>query len=114
MKKTTKILALVLVVAMLGCMLVACGKTLKGTYSMEAFGTGAAMTFSGSKVTISVKLLGTELSAVDGTYKIEDNKITLSFDSEEDDVKKYNGTFDFEEGEDYIKIGAFGKFTKAD
>jgi hypothetical protein len=81
---------------------------------MEAFGTGATMTFSGKKVTLAVKLLGTELSAVDGTYKIEENKITLSFDSEEDDVKKYNGTFDFEEGDDYIKIGAFGKFTKAE
>ena len=114
MKKTTKILALVLVVAMLGCMLAACGKKLSGKYSMEAFGTGATMDFSGSKVTITVKLVGKELASVDGTYKIEDDQITLNFESDEDDVNKYNGTFDFEEGDGYIKIGAFGKFTKAE
>ena len=30
------------------------------------------------------------------------------------DDMRFEGTFDFEEGEDYIKIGTFGKFTKAE
>ena len=45
---------------------------------------------------------------------IKDGKITMDFSSDESEVKKYSGTFDFEETEDGIKIGTFGVFKKAD
>ena len=112
MKKSVRILALAMALLMVTFVFASCGKTLKGTYSAEIAGTGVEMTFEGKNVTIALKLLGAELGSSTGTYKIEDDKITLTFDSDNDKVKAYNGTFDFEEGDDYIKIGTFGKFTK--
>ena len=101
MKKTTKILALVLVVAMLGCMLMACGKTLKGTYAAEALTVRTAYVFDGKKVSVEAGALGFSKVVAEGTYKIEDGKITFTFGEEGD---KYAGSFDFEEGENSIKI----------
>ena len=114
MKKTLRIVAIAMVAVMLCLSLAACGKKLSGTYSAEVLGSGAEYEFSGSKVTITVKLLGTEVGSAEGKYYIDDDKITFEFESDDEDVDKYSGTFDFEEGEDYIKIGAFGKFTKKD
>lgn len=114
MKKMIRVMALVMALVIVGGLLVACGKTLSGTYSAEVIGSGVSYEFKGNKVTVTVKTLGAELGSAEGTYKIADDKITFEFDSEDDDVKKYSGTFDFEEGEDYIKIGTFGKFTKKD
>ncbi len=112
MKKSLKVLALVMTAVILCLALASCGKTLSGTYTMEALGTGAEMEFKGSKVTITLKVLGKAGDPVEGKYSIDDDKITFEFESEDKDVKAYDGTFDFEEGEDYIKIGTFGKFTK--
>ena len=112
MKKTLRFIAVVMVAAILCMTLASCGKTLSGTYSAEVFGTGVEYTFSGSKVTIALKVLGMEAGTAEGKYAIKDGKITFEFESEDEDVKEYSGTFDFEEGEDYIKIGTFGKFTK--
>ena len=112
MKKSVRVLALVMVALMLCLTLASCGKKLSGTYSMEALGTGAELEFKGSKVTITLKVLGQAGDPVEGKYSIDGDKITFEFDSEDKDVEKYDGTFDFEEGEDYIKIGTFGKFTK--
>ncbi len=114
MKKQIKIVSLLLVLSMLCLCFVSCGKKLSGKYSMEAFGTGVTLEFSGSKVTISIKAIGVQLSAVEGKYSIKDGKITMDFSSDESEVKKYSGTFDFEETEDGIKIGTFGVFKKAD
>ena len=100
-----KIIALVLVAVMLTMTLASCGTKLSGTYSAEAIGTGVTYEFKGSKVTITVKALGMELGSAEGKYSIEKDKITFTFESEDDDVKKYDGTFDFEKGDDYIKIG---------
>lgn len=94
---------------MVGMMFVACGKTISGTYSAEGYGTGMSYEFSGKKVTISVKVVGAEAAAIEGTYKIEGDKITLTFDG--DEGKEHSGTFDFEEGDDFIKIGIV-KYTK--
>ncbi len=105
MKKSIKILALALVAVMLCLSLAACGKKLSGTYSAEALGTGATYEFKGSKVTIAVKALGAEIASVEGKYSIKDDKITFEFDSDNEDVEKYDGTFDFEETDDGIKIG---------
>ncbi len=105
MKKSIKILALALVAVMLCLSLAACGKKLSGTYSAEALGTGATYEFKGSKVTITVKALGAEVASVEGKYSIKDDKITFEFESDDEDVEKYDGTFDFEETDDGIKIG---------
>ena len=105
MKKSVRILSVVMVVLMLCLTLASCGKTLSGKYSAEAVGSGATFEFKGSKVTLTVKLLGAEVASAEGTYEIKDDKITLTFGDEDEDVKKYDGTFDFEEKEDSIKIG---------
>ncbi len=105
MKRSIKILALALVAVMLCVSFAACGKKLSGTYSAEIAGTGAEYKFSGSKVTITPKLLGASGDSIEGKYSIKDGKITFEFDSDDDDAKEYSGTFDFEETDDGIKIG---------
>ena len=112
MKKSVRILAVVMAVLMVTLVLASCGKTLKGVYSAEIAGTGNTLEFSGKKVTITYKFLGKQVGdAVEGTYKIEDNKITITVESDNQDIGSLNGTFDFEEGEGYIKIGII-KYTK--
>lgn len=114
MKKQVRILAFVLLAAMLCLGLASCGKKLSGKYEATVLGTGTTLEFSGSKVTITLKALGAELASVEGKYSIKDEKITFEFDSDEEDVKAFNGTFDFEETDTGIKIGALGTFKKAD
>ena len=55
MKKTVKILALVMVAAMLCCLLASCGTTLKGTYAAEALTIRTAYTFDGKQMFWSEK-----------------------------------------------------------
>ena len=113
MKKSIKVLALVMTAVILCLTLASCGKTLSGTYSMEVLGTGTELEFKGNKVTITGKVAGVEVGdPAEGKYSIKDDKITFEFESDDKEVKEYNGTFDFEEGDDYIKIGAFGVFKK--
>ncbi len=112
MKKSVRILAVVMAVLMVTLVLASCGKTISGTYSAEIAGTGNTLEFSGKKVTITYKFLGKQVGdAVEGTYKIEDNKITITIETEDKEIGALDGTFDFEEGEDYIKIGII-KYTK--
>ena len=117
MKKTlVRVLTLTLVAVMLVTMLASCGKKLSGSYEAEfdilVAKYTATYTFSGSKVDITKKtttLLGTSNTVeLTGEYEItetDDGKmeITITLESEDDDIK--SGTFAFEEGEDYIKIG---------
>ena len=110
MKKSVRIISLALVAVMLCFALVSCGKRLNGTYSAVIVGNGAEYEFKGSKVTITVKALGAEVAEVEGKYSIKDDKITFEFtsdnDNEANEVKKYSGTFDFEELDNGdIKIG---------
>lgn len=100
MKKSIKILALIMVAAMLTCILVSCGSTLKGTYSAEAFTVRTAYTFDGKNVSIDAGALGFSKTVAEGTYEIADGKITFTFGED----SEYTGSFDFEKGEDYIKI----------
>ena len=103
MKKTVKILALLMVAAMLCCLLASCGTTLKGTYKSDSFLGIADVTYTFDGDTVSVKggadfgFISTETEAATGTYKIEDNKIIFTFG---DATKECS----FEKGEDYIKI----------
>ena len=108
MKKTVKILALVMVAAMLCCVLASCGNTLKGTYKTDGlFGIGEVKyTFDGDKFTYAY-VPGVDALAItlNGTYVIEDNQITLTLSDGSEDSQSISGTHAFEKGDDYIKIG---------
>ena len=108
-KNFIKAVAMVLLLATVCVAFASCGKTLSGKYSAELLGTGATMTFKGSKITTTYKAAGKEIYTVEGTYKIEDDKITITYEGEKaDEAKDYAGTFDFKEKEDgSIKIGIF-------
>lgn len=107
MKKTARVLALVMALMMVTLVFASCGKTLKGTYAAEIAGSGVEYEFSGKNVTATVKVLGKTVAEMEGTYKIKDDKITFTFEGEDKDAEEYNGEFDFEETEDGIKIGEF-------
>ena len=110
MKKSIRILAVVMTVLMLCLTLASCGKKLSGTYKAELggdlLGYEATYEFSGSKVEVTKEgtVLGVKNSVtIEGTYEIKDDKITFTFETEDKDIK--SGTFAFEETEDGIKIG---------
>ena len=114
MKKTVKFIALAMVAVMLCLTLAACGKTISGTYSAEALGTGVTYEFKGSKVIISSKAAGFVLYTVEAKYKIDGDKITITIPNDADeDAKDIAGTFDFAETEKGIKIGLV-EYKKAD
>ena len=108
MKKSIRVLAVAMALLMVTLVFASCGKTLKGTYSAEIVGTGVEMTFEGKNVTITLKALGMEVGSSTGTYKIDDNKITLTFGN---DTLKLGGEHAFEKDGDTIKIGGI-KYTK--
>lgn len=101
MKNIVRIAAVALVIVMLAATLASCGG-LSGTYETGLLGQTVAYEFKGSKVTIKVTLLGT-VNSIEGKYKISGDEITFEFD-DDDDADKYEGTFTFEQGDDYIKI----------
>ena len=116
MKKSIRIMAVVMALLMVTLVFASCGKTIKGTYKAEVglgglAGYTATYTFSGSKVEITKTgtLAGmSNTTTMTGTYEITEKddgsmEITITLDSEDDDIK--SGTFTFEEGEDFIKIG---------
>ncbi|MBO5415564.1 MAG: hypothetical protein J6A83_02905 [Clostridia bacterium] len=123
MKKSVKVLALVMVALMLCMSFASCAKKLSGEYVNDATiaGSGIVTTyeFSGNKVTLTVetKALGVVVeegtASREGTYSIGEDKITFEFEGDDTVAKEYSKTLDFEEGEDYIKIGIV-KFDKKD
>lgn len=111
MKKTIRIIALLLVAVTVCLALASCAKTLSGTYSTGAnlgslVGGSVAFKFRGSKVTVSVTTLLAGSSTTkdfEGKYEIttDDNgaeKITFTF--EDSGANEYNGSFSFKEGKD--------------
>ena len=114
MKRSIRFIAIAMVLLMLCLSLASCGKTLSGKYTSDKglFGE-TTYEFSGSKVEISYKsLLGT-VTTVNGTYEIDDDKITITLDDGDDENKDLAGTFAFEETDDGIKIGIV-EYKKAD
>ena len=125
MKKSfVKSITVVLVMVVLVCSMGACGKSLSGSYSseIELFGQSwnVTYTFKGknveavSKVTILGNVQNTTST---GTYELVENadgtmEISIDFENETDLFK--DGTFTFEESEEYIKIGKsqYNKITK--
>ncbi|MBP3576813.1 MAG: hypothetical protein J6K15_01760 [Lachnospiraceae bacterium] len=119
-----KIVTTALVMVMLVCSMAACGKSLSGSYESEIEVLGQSWnvtyTFKGknveavSKVTILGNVQNTTST---GTYELVENadgtmEITIDFENETDLFK--DGTFTFEEAEEYIKIGKsqYNKITK--
>ena len=126
MKKTfVRAFSLALVAVMLICTLASCSKIISGTYVAEIGGElagySASYTFSGKKVTVEKEATIVGFSntvTLEGTYEIAENDdgdltITLTFETEDDDVK--SGTFPFSQGEEdgvkYIKIAGI-KYTE--
>lgn len=126
MKKTIRIIAVLLLVAMACAMLASCSKILFGTYSGEAgLGSlaGAKLTYkfsgTGVKLIITTSILGSSsTSEYKGKYtidKAEDGteQITFTF---EGDGSTYSGTSSFSsgknaDGKSFIKIGGV-EYTK--
>ena len=126
MKKTIRIIAVLVVAVMVCAMLASCSKMLFGTYSGEAnlliAGAKASYKFAGSSVTLTIttsSIIGSSsTSEYKGTYTIDKTEdgaeqITFTF---EGDGSSYSGTSSFSEGKNangksYIKIGGI-EFTK--
>ena len=106
-----KIISTLLVcVLLLGCVLslASCSKLLFGKYELDATVASVTFDFKVTKVAVTFEALGQE-TTVEGSFKITENdkgdlEITFTFDDEEK-AKEYAGTFSFEKGDDYIKIG---------
>ena len=121
MKKALRITALALLVAILCVCFASCAKTISGKYKGEinilVASYEVVYNFSGNNVTVTrqVKSLigNADPIEIKGTYQITEGEtgmqITFTYETEDDVVK--GGTFDFEEGDGYIKIGAI-KYTK--
>ena len=116
MKKSIRIMAVVMALLMVTLVFASCGKTIKGAYKAEIglgglAGYTATYEFSGKKVEITktTTLLGsTNTTTMNGTYEITEKddgtmEITITLENGDDDIK--SGTYTFEEGENYIKIG---------
>ena len=115
MKKYLRILALVLVFVMGGIMLASCAKTISGTYEaeMQILFTEYTVTyeFKGSNLTVTQRheVMGSvETDTFEGTYEIVEHDdgsmdIIIDIDGGNDTIK--DGTYVFEETEDYIIIG---------
>lgn len=98
-----KLMCGVLIVVMM-LSLVACGGKLSGTYKTEEIAKSyVTYTFSGSKVTFQAFVLGVGTGEVEGTYKIDGDQITFTWDGDSD--KALTGTQTFEKTDDGIKIG---------
>lgn len=111
MKKLTKVLALVVVAAMLCLALASCG--LSGKYEGHLY----TLEFKGSDITIKGNV--SKITA-EGTYKIDGDKIIITLDNADDGafslgdtLNAFDGEHSFEKGDDYIKIDGV-KYTKAD
>lgn len=107
MKKTLSLLLVSVLLIGSVLILMSCGgKTLSGEYELDALFASQSYKFSGSKVTITVSaVVGNDL-VYEGTYEINDDEITFTFDSEDESAKEYSGTVSFYEADDgsYIKI----------
>lgn len=109
MKKTViKLTALAMVVIMMAAVLASCGGP-SGEYEASLLGQSVSYTFKGSKVTIKATILGT-VTTFEGKYKIADDEITITM-NDKDGSDSYGGTYTFEKGDDYVKIGGI-QYTK--
>ena len=101
MKKILRLIALSLVLVMGLVMLASCAKTLSGEYKCDDTKImDVTLTFEGETVKATGKVLIFS-GSVDGTYRIDGDKITLTFG---DDKFNLSGEHSFEEDGQTIKI----------
>lgn len=125
MKKYLRILALVLIFVMGGIMLVSCAKTISGTYEakMDVLLKKYTITyeFKGSNLTVTQREVGSfsgnvETNTYEGSYEIvehDDGSMDIIIDIEGGNDTIKDGTYVFQETEDYIVIGATKYYKKA-
>ncbi len=121
MKTMTRIVAVALVAVMMCMMLASCGNTLNGKYEAEKeydvvlFKTTVKYTyeFKGKNLTLTTAWTTgdkTTTTTQSGTYEINEDKITITWTEdvetgEDGDGVVVSGSYKFEKGSDYIKIG---------
>ncbi len=108
MKKSVRIIAVAMALLMVALVFTACGTTISGKYGANIVIGDLILEFKGKNVTVTFDPLMGENSSIEGTYKIEDDKITFDFGDKEEDsdwLGKLLGTQDFEKTDDGIKIG---------
>ena len=124
MKKSVRILAVVMVLLMVTLVFASCGKTLSGTYETEVNVLLKKYTvtyeFKGSKLTVTQREVGAisgkvETNTYEGTYEIVEHDngtmdIVIDIDGGNELIK--DGTYVFAETEDYITIGSTKFFKK--
>ncbi len=112
-KNVSRVIAAVAVMVMILTMFTACGNTISGKYKNDLLGLSFEFKSSGKVYFTYPKLELSSLSKKDvtaeGTYEINEGKITMSFADE--GAKEYSGELSFEKGEDFIKISGV-KFSK--
>ncbi len=111
MRKSIKLVSLMLVLVMLVAVLASCAKSLSGVYTAEIGGdlAGAkhSLNFKSGKTvvfTVTTTLVGnSDSKEYEGEYKIEeadDGTMSITFTFEDDGAKEYNGTKTFTEDKD--------------
>ncbi|MBQ3041011.1 MAG: hypothetical protein IJD42_05360 [Clostridia bacterium] len=113
MKKTLRIVALMLVLVMSVCALASCGVKLSGEYK-ESLTGNITYEFSGSKYTQTIdNIIGND-TVIEGKYEIDEDAGKITFTYEVDGEEK-TSTENFSQGEEdgvkYIKIGVL-KYNK--
>ena len=111
MKRIFSAVAFIVLAAVLCMCLSSCSPRISGTYYLgdkEYSNTYVEMDFGATKVTISQITLGKVSWQTKASYSIKDDMITIVIPDDANALAKvYNGKFTLEQGEDYIKIGAF-------
>ena len=115
MKKTVKILAVVMVIVMLSLTVVGCSKMIHGKYVANIGGLVTSYEFSGLNKVTRVVGIGDLSSTDEGTYEIvksteDEDKLVIKF-TFGDDTETYSYSEGKEDGTKYIKIDGW-KFEK--
>lgn len=99
MKKFTKIIALVLVSAMLALLFVGCGSgssnSIVGKWEIkeEAEGISASMVFefkANGDLAMTSEMNGSEIMSQEGTYKVEGDQITVTLEGEDPETSTFS------------------------
>lgn len=124
MKRTARILVVVMMIAVLASSLVSCSKILSGSWNNDTLGS-TTYTFEGKNYTktYKVSILGADVTKTEeGTYEIKEDsensdQLVIAFTTTGDDGTTTTVSYSFVEGEEndvkYIKIDGV-KYTKVD
>ena len=112
MKKTTRIIAALILVVMLCVSLASCSKP-SGEYEADIAGVAkVTLNFDGDDVQMAFVIAGETVASLDATFEVEDDKITFDI-ANEDEIDNYivkqfiralESPNDFVKEKDYIKI----------